>query len=101
MANLNREGMDTGKYLLSDIQTRLAVVETQQNNSKLERAEIKAELRDVKETVHTTDGKVDSMREEFAKLKGTWGGIILAISSIIAFFSLAGDYILKWLKGLG
>lgn len=99
--DLNREGMSTDKYLLSDIQTRLAVVEEQQRSSKSERLEIKSELKEVKTTVNSMDGKVDSIKEEFAKLKGTWGGVILAISSIIAFFSLAGDYILKWLKGLG
>lgn len=108
MESLNREGFDTSKMLLADIQkavnesqTRLAVVEEQQRTSKSERAEIKSELKDVKETIHSVDNKVDGIASEFAKLKGTWGGLILALSSIVAFLSLTGEYIIRWLKGIG
>ena len=82
----------TDKILLSDIQTRLAVVEEQQRQSREERGEIKALLKSL-------DTKMDVSADKIARYEGKLGGIILAFSAIVTAVAMFGEHILKWLKG--
>lgn len=93
-----RMDSETSKYLLSDIQTQVALIKQAQTQAEKDRDSLKDEAKEQRKLVESMDTKLDGIKEEFAKLKGTWGGVILAVTSIIAFFSLVGDYILKWLK---
>lgn len=89
---------DTARHSIAKIQERIAVMEERQKTGEKDRDQLKSDNKEQKELIVKVDTKLDEIKEEFAKLKGTWGGVILAVTSIIAFFSLAGDYILKWLK---
>jgi tetrahydromethanopterin S-methyltransferase subunit G len=82
----------TEKFLLSDIQTRLAIVEHSQAISKEERKEIKEYLVKI-------DEKLDKTNESVAHYKGKLGGIILAVSAVGTALAMFWDHILRWMKG--
>lgn len=96
---MNKSSNSQDTALLSDIQTRLAVVEEKQRQAENDRSELKTELKDVRTTLTSIDTKVDMVNEGFAKLKGTWGGIILAVGAVATALSFAWDWIVKLLKG--
>lgn len=98
MADLNREGMDTGKYLLSDIQTRLAVVEEKQKQAENDRNELKSEVKEMKVTMTTVDTKLDSIKDEFTLMKGKVGGAIWLLGSLFTALALVGDKMWKFLQ---
>jgi esterase/lipase len=108
MAENNNMG-EAEKMLLSDIQTRLAVSEEKQKTSEKDRQEIKESVKDVKTSMTELDSKFDreikdvkdvlaEIKEEFANLKGKWGGIVLVISAIGTALAMFWDSILKFLR---
>jgi hypothetical protein len=82
----------TEKFLLSDIQTRLALVEQAQDLSKEDQKEIKAYLVKI-------DEKLDKTNESVAHYKGKLGGIILAVSAVGTALAMFWDQIIRVLKG--
>lgn len=102
MIGENNEGKIMGateKFLLSDIQTRLAVVEEKQKVGEKDRDELKLDNKELKQLVVGIDVKQDSIKEEFTLMKGKIGGALWLITSLGTALALFGETILKWLKG--
>lgn len=90
------DGRDTSKILLSDIQTRLAVIEEKQRTSELDRAAIRKDVGDVDHTINGMDNKLDEVLREFNQMKGKIGGVIWVLGALVTALSLFGDKILKF-----
>lgn len=89
---------DTTKFTIHKIQERIAVIEERQRTGEKDRDELKADNKEQKLMLQSVDTKLDSIREDFAKLKGTWGGIILAVTSVGTFLAFTWEWFYKLFK---
>lgn len=86
---------ETSKFLLSDIQTRLAVIEEKQRVGELDRTAIKEEVKNVENGQVVIVGKVDEVLREFNQMKGKIGGVVWVLGALVTALSLFGDKIIK------
>jgi len=93
-------GNETNKYLLSDIQTQVALIKQSQAQADKDRDSLKDEAKEQRKLVEKMDGKLDSIKEEFIHMKGKIGGVLWLVTSLGTAIALFGDSILRWLKNL-
>jgi hypothetical protein len=89
---------ETSKFLLSDIQTRLAVIEEKQRAGENDRNTIKEEVKNVEVAQATIIGKVDEVLREFNQMKGKIGGVVWVLGALVTALSLFGDKIMNFLR---
>lgn len=89
---------NTDKRMLIDIQSRLAVVETQGENSSKERARMYRELEHLDNKLGKVEDNVNTLVQEFSAIKGKVGGVIWVIMSLFTAIAMFGDKIWSYLQ---
>lgn len=93
-------GNETNKYLLSDIQTQVALIKQAQVQAERDRDSLKDEAKEQRKLVESMDHKLDGIKDEFTLMKGKIGGVLWLVTSLGTAIALFGDSILKWIRNL-
>lgn len=88
----------TDKRMLIDIQSRLAVVEHQGENSSKERARMYKELEHLDNKLGKVEENVNTLVQKFATIEGKVGGVIWVITALFTSIAMFGDKIWNFLQ---
>jgi Flp pilus assembly protein TadB len=84
-----------------EVAERLARLEATSHQAERAREELKEAMNDITGDFKEIKDTLSGMREELARYRGLWGGIMLVCGAIWAFLEMFGGAVAARLKGEG
>lgn len=82
-----------------EVGERLAKLEELARQGKDERSEMKVTIEEMHDEFKSISGVLGEIRQDLAKYRGMWGGIMLMCGAVWAFLEMFGTTIVARLKG--